>query len=745
MFLLSGFCGLSYQVVWLRKAFAAFGIITPVLSVVISIFMLGLSLGSLAGGKCAAAWRKRIHLSPIVLYGVSELIIGLGAFAVPKLFMLGENFLLSFGEINSFTYMALSAAVITGAILPWCFFMGMTYPLMMGFISETDHTITKSFSFLYLANVIGAMLGALLTAVVLVEQLGFARTLMLAAFINFFIALISFYLGYRYSKNVASSVTVDDDAGTGEIPSSSIRIIFATLFITGFCSMSMEVVWTRAFTPVMKTTIYAFAMLLTIYLFATGVGSYLYRKHAAAGKAISLETVCALTITTSILPLILNDPRLDLQLIGIFFGIFPFCMLLGYLTPQLIDMYSGGNPSRAGQAYAINIIGCILGPLFAGYFLLPVTGVKWGLLFLSIPFILLFLISLYVLHYKKIPFLLGATGIVLMIIGSLFNTSYEERAYHKHKNGILLRDHTATVIALGSGMAKMLMVNGIGMTSLTPITKFMAHMSMAFAPKPPEKALVICFGMGTTFRSFLSWNIRVTAVELIPSVKIAFPYFFADAQQLMKNPLGQIIVDDGRRYLKRTGEQYDIIAIDPPPPVEAAGSSLLYSKEFYALLKTRLSKHGILQQWFPRSEGEASLYAVTRSIRDSFPYVKVFRSCMGGGFHFFASMEPFDVPDVSTFIAKMPERARIDLMEWVDQLEWVEDKNTPIAYVVGTVLNYQIPIERISSADPSIYISDDRPYNEYFFLRRFLPVVRFQRILDRSCMKLRDGFASLMH
>jgi len=714
MFLLSGFCGLLYQVVWLRKAFAAFGIITPVLSVVISIFMLGLSLGSLAGGKFAAAWRKNIHLSPIILYGVSELIIGLGAFAVPKLFMLGENFLLSFGETNSFTYMALSAAVITGSILPWCFFMGMTYPLMMGFINETDPTITKSFSFLYLANVIGAMLGALLTAVVLVERFGFAKTLMLAAFFNFFIALISFYLGYKYKKDDTNCVTVDDYAGTGEIPASSIRIIFATLFITGFCSMSMEVMWTRAFTPVMKTTIYAFAMLLTIYLFATWMGSYLYRKHAAAGKAISLETVCALTIATSILPLILNDPRLHLEITGIIASIFPFCMLLGYLTPQLIDMYSGGNPSRAGQAYAINIIGCILGPLFAGYFLLPVTGVKWGLLFLSIPFVLLFLISLYVLHYKKLPFLLGATGIVLMIIGSLFNTSYEEMEYHK--NGILLRDHTATVIADGSGMEKRLLVNGIGMTGLTPITKLMAHMSMAFAPKVSEKALVICFGMGTTFRSFLSWNMRVTAVELIPSVKLAFPYFFADAQQLMKNPMGQIIVDDGRRYLKRTGEQYDIIALDPPPPVEAAGSSLLYSREFYALLKTRLSKHGIMQQWFPGSEGEI-LYAVTRSIRDSFPYVKVFNSYMGWGFHFFASMEPFDIPDAPTFVAKMPERARNDLMEWV------EDKNISIESAIGTVLKCQIPIERVSSADPSICISDDKPYNEYFFLRRFLPVL----------------------
>ncbi|MEM5777152.1 MAG: hypothetical protein QXJ06_01760, partial [Candidatus Aenigmatarchaeota archaeon] len=46
IFFLSGFCGLVYQIVWLRKALAFFGINMPVVSVVISVFMLGLFLGS---------------------------------------------------------------------------------------------------------------------------------------------------------------------------------------------------------------------------------------------------------------------------------------------------------------------------------------------------------------------------------------------------------------------------------------------------------------------------------------------------------------------------------------------------------------------------------------------------------------------------------------------------------------------------------------------------------------------------
>ncbi len=67
-------------------------------------------------------------------------------------------------------------------------------------------------------------------------------------------------------------------------------------------------------------------------------------------------------------------------------------------------------------------------------------------------------------------------------------------------------------------MQKQLLVNGYGMTWLTPITKMMAHLPLAFLDRSPQDALVICFGMGTTFRSLHSWGIPVTAVELVPSV-----------------------------------------------------------------------------------------------------------------------------------------------------------------------------------------------------------------------------------
>jgi len=108
----------------------------------------------------------------------------------------------------------------------------------------------------------------------------------------------------------------------------------------------------------------------------------------------------------------------------------------------------------------------------------------------------------------------------------------------------------------------------------------MAHLPLAFLNHTPGSALVVCFGMGTTYRSLLSWGIQTTAVELVPSVPRLFPYYHSDGAELMRSPLSRVVIDDGRRYLERTSEQYDVITIDPPPPVEAAARVCCIRRSF---------------------------------------------------------------------------------------------------------------------------------------------------------------------
>src|SRR3981081_4196021 len=99
LFFCSGFCSLLYQVVWVRLAFAHFGVITPVLSCVLSVFMAGLGVGSLPRGGVGGWWSGR-KISSAWLYGAAELIIAIGAFAVPLLFRVGESYLLESGEAS---------------------------------------------------------------------------------------------------------------------------------------------------------------------------------------------------------------------------------------------------------------------------------------------------------------------------------------------------------------------------------------------------------------------------------------------------------------------------------------------------------------------------------------------------------------------------------------------------------------------------------------------------------------------
>ena len=63
--------------------------------------------------------------------------------------------------------------------------------------------------------------------------------------------------------------------------------------------------------------------------------------------------------------------------------------------------------------------------------------------------------------------------------------------------------------------------------------------------------------------------------------------FAADGDKVLASPLAHVVIDDGRRYLERSPQQYDAILIDPPPPIDAAGSSLLYSRDFYLVARQR--------------------------------------------------------------------------------------------------------------------------------------------------------------
>jgi spermidine synthase len=472
------------------------------------------------------------------------------------LFQAGADYLLKAGEASSTGYLLVSALFIVAAILPWCMMMGATVPLMMSFIAQTDPANRSSFSFLYLANVIGAMAGTAVTALFLVELFGLRGTSMIAATINFLIAAIGFALARLYPfeparaaerpRQMQDAVPAGTRAPVGTWTSN--HWLEVVLFTTGFTSLAMEVAWTRAFTFVLKTTIYSFAMILTTYLLATWIGSYLYRRSLKIERPVSTESVLGALCIFALLPVVLDDPRANQNVILTLASIVPFCLALGYLTPGLIDAHA--NPAIAGRSYGVNIAGGILGPLVAAYILLPAIGTRATLIVLSVPMFLLFGWTVCRVSSslpRRLAFVLSFGALVAFSV--TVSRGYEDGVLYEGPREVR-RDYVATVMAYGEGMDKQLLVNGIGMTSLTPITKVMAHLPLAMKGDA-RSGLVICFGMGTTFRAMHSWGIDATAVELSRSVFESFGFFFPDFAAVITDPKAHIVVDDGRRYLPR--------------------------------------------------------------------------------------------------------------------------------------------------------------------------------------------------
>jgi spermidine synthase len=265
-------------------------------------------------------------------------------------------------------------------------------------------------------------------------------------------------------------------------------------------------------------------------------------------------------------------------------------------------------------------------------------------------------------------------------------------------------------VATGEGMGKYLLVNGIGMTNLTPITKMMAHLPLGFLDRAPEKGLVVCFGMGSTFRSMLSWEIHANAMDFVPSVPTAFGSFHADGPEFVKSPLARIVVDDGRRFLDGSGAQYDVITLDSAPPIGPPISSLLYSREFYEIAKQHLAPDGVIQVWMHAGGDAPTEASIAKALHYSFPHVRAFHYLESSGLHFLASAKPLTIMRGSVLTSRLPSPAALDLMEW-GPAATAEDR-------FDTVLRQEVPLNGLTAKAPHVpALSDNKPINEYFFLR----------------------------
>lgn len=184
LFFLSGFAALLYQVVWQRVLFSVYGIDIASVTVVVTVFMLGLGMGSLVGGALSERFRSRA----LLLFALFEAGIGVFGFFSLGLFELVAGRTLDLSRTSTGIVAFLLLLVPTTL-------MGATLPLLVSYATARSHNVGRSVGMLYFVNTLGAALGAFAAGMFLLGMLGLAMTVNVAAALNVLlgVAVIGFW------------------------------------------------------------------------------------------------------------------------------------------------------------------------------------------------------------------------------------------------------------------------------------------------------------------------------------------------------------------------------------------------------------------------------------------------------------------------------------------------------------------------------------------------------------------------
>jgi spermidine synthase len=205
----------------------------------------------------------------------------------------------------------------------------------------------------------------------------------------------------------------------------------------------------------------------------------------------------------------------------------------------------------------------------------------------------------------------------------------------------------------------------------------LVHPGLLLLDAPPARALVIGGGEGATLREILRYPSIGKAVmvdidaEVVELCKRHLPEMHQGA---FDDPRTEFRAEDARGYLERTAERFDLIVVDLVEPLEEGPACLLFTREFYTLVRDRLTPGGAMAMQAGMTKiGELDFFtSIHRTLRDVFPVVagyQTFVSCFGTPWGFIAASRKNDpraqtAADVDRRIA---ERVRGTLGYWDGQ------------------------------------------------------------------------------
>lgn len=743
LLILSGAAGLVLETVLLRQLAWLFGNSATATALVLAAFMGGLAAGSALFGP-----RSDRTSHPLRLYGLLEWGIGLSGAALVWLLGSGRQiFLAPLRLIEPGPgRTGLELALAFGLVLVPTVLMGGTLPAVSRFVIRDARRLAGSLGLLYGLNTLGAAAGVCLAGFVLIEKFGVSRTAYLAAGVNLLAGCGALLLDRRGvaaggPASPGKREPVEPARPPREAEPAPSRVRAACLgaaALGGAVVLGYEVLWTRLLSLPMRSFSYSFSLMLSLFLLGLVLGALLLpivagrvRNPAAALGWIQLAMGAYVAASLFWLPgLLTPSPAssfggfLVKSALRASWVVLPPTILSGMALPLAVRGYSGGATRvgrDVGRVFALNTAGAICGALLAGLVLLPVAGAPVSLAVLAALNAFTGLLLFAALRRPAWRVVAAGIAIALCVVPAVSVSNRFVGAFLRASRGgqnvgelLFFHEGATDTIAIvrkeygfHDPQAKSLITNGVAMSAtVKPVWRYMAaegHLPVLFAAEPRE-AVHVGVGTGITLGAVASHSrLRsIVAAELSEGVIEGLGLFAVENGDALDDPRVRLVREDGRHYLELTAERFDVITVEPPPPI-VAGSVHLYSLDFYELCRRRMRPGGIVAQWLPlHAQSLSSARMTARTFIEAFPHAQLWLPSVRDAV-LIGSEEPLTMELDRVLEAYDDPRTRTNL-----QRAYLESPEALLA----TFLLDSAGLERWTSGAP--LITDERPLMEFF-------------------------------
>lgn len=449
------------------------------------------------------------------------------------------------------------------------------------------------------------------------------------------------------------------------------NIIILLLGLSGVTALFYEIIWIRPLSLVFGTTVYAVSTIIASFIFGLAIGSWLAGRYSDRIKnplkffafiqiGIGTYGVLLLPVFSSLPPIYLEIYHAVLpnqilffivQILLSFLLISIPAILMGTTLPIMIKAYAKKFESigyDVGKLDAANSVGAVIGTLVVGFLMIPFLGIQISLIITAIINLGMGTTILGIRRFIKFRYL-AAIVVILVPFFIIFPTydvepltiplyqilnSYNVTA--SSYQGILDRQQLlhyeespyATITVIEDQNEKRMRINGKSQCAFGHLGLLQDGVNLAKLPTEvyhhnfktfPKTVLNVGLGCGDTSKWFSLHRIDVTTVEIDPAI------IKVNEKFSLYNITHNLVIDDGRNWLLRTDQTFDVITGQPFEIYD--NHSSLFTKEYFELQKSRLSENGISAQWVPMfSMTMDDFFIFYNTYNSVFPHIHIYNT-----------------------------------------------------------------------------------------------------------------------